>query len=153
MKTHIQETLEACLTEDETVSLADGFETAFIGVARQFDRVFAVYDMSKCLAVLMDQGMDLESAQEHMSFNVSGAWIGDHTPAFLTAAPDEWETERAKTVVEMARKLAFYDTILRLLTPFVSPATAKTDEEREICLELLHTARLLSKEMDERVSE
>lgn len=149
LKTHIQETLEACLAEDETVSLADGFETAFIGVARQFDRVFAVYDMTKCLAVLVDQGMDLESAKEFMSFNVTGAWIGNHTPAFMTPAPDEWETERAKIVVEMARKLAFFDTVLRLLLPYVSPSTAKNDEEREMCLELLHSARLLTKELEE----
>lgn len=149
LKSHIQETLEACLTEDENVTLADGFETAFIGVARQFDRAFAVYDMTKCLAVLIDQGMDLESAQEYMSFNVTGAWVGDHTPAFMTPAPDDWEIEKAKTLVAISRKLAFFDTVLRLLLPYVSPAMAKTEEERDMCLELLNSARLLTKEMEE----
>lgn len=141
--------MESCLAEDENIMLADGFEVAFIGVARQFNRVFAVYDTTKCLAVLMEQGMDLESAQEYMSFNVTGAWVGDHTPAFMTAASDDWEIERAKALVGISRKLAFFDTVMRLILPYVSPAMAKTDEEREMCLELIHSARLLTKEMEE----
>ena len=141
--------MESCLTEEENITLADGFEVAFIGVARQFNRVFAVYDMTKCLAVLMEQGMDLESAQEYMSFNVTEAWVGDQTPAFMTPAPDDWEIERAKALVGISRKLAFFDTVMRLLLPYVSPAMAKTDEEREMCLELIHSARLLTKEMEE----
>ena len=149
MKTYIQETVEACLTDDETVSLADGFEQAFVGIARQFDKPMAVYDLTKCLAILMEQGMDLESAKEYMEFNVAGAWVGETTPAFLTAAPDEWEEERSRMLVSLARKAAFSDSLLRLLIPYVSPSLAKNDEERELCLEILNTARKLVKEVVE----
>ena len=115
MKTYIQETIETCLADDETVTLADGFEQAFVGIARQFNKVMAVYDLTKCLAVLMEQGMDLDSAKEYMEFNVTGAWVGENTPAFLTTAPDDWEQERCKMVVMLARKAAFSDSLLRLL--------------------------------------
>jgi hypothetical protein len=149
MKTYIQETVEACLADDETVSLADGFEQAFVGIARQFNKVMAVYDLTKCLAVLMEQGMDLDSAKEYMEFNVTGAWVGENTPAFLTSAPDDWEQERCKMVVMLARKASFSDSLLRLLIPYVSPALAKSDEERELCLEILHSARKLVEEVEE----
>jgi len=86
LKTHIQEAVEACLGDDESVILADGFESAFIGIGRQFDKVFAVYDMEKCLSVLLEQGVDIESAEEYMSFNVTQAWVGESTPAFVTLA-------------------------------------------------------------------
>jgi hypothetical protein len=149
MKTYIQETVEACLADDETVSLADGFEQAFVGIARQFNKVMAVYDLTKCLAVLMEQGMDLDSAKEYMEFNVTGAWVGENTPAFLTSAPDDWEQERCKMVVMLARKASFSDSLLRLLIPYVSPALAKSDEERELCLEILHSARKLVEEVED----
>jgi hypothetical protein len=149
MKTYIQETVEACLADDETVSLADGFEQAFVGIARQFNKVMAVYDLTKCLAILMEQGMDLDSAKEYMEFNVTGAWVGENTPAFLTTAPDDWEQERCKMVVMLAKKAAFSDSLLRLLIPYVSPGLAKSDEERELCLEILHSARKLVEEVVE----
>lgn len=149
MKTYIQETIETCLADDETVTLADGFEQAFVGIARQFNKVMAVYDLTKCLAVLMEQGMDLDSAKEYMEFNVTGAWVGENTPAFLTTAPDDWEQERCKMVVMLARKAAFSDSLLRLLIPYVSPGLAKNDEERELCLEILHSARKLVEEVEE----
>ncbi len=149
MKTYIQETIETCLADDETVTLADGFEQAFVGIARQFNKVMAVYDLTKCLAVLMEQGMDLDSAKEYMEFNVTGAWVGENTPAFLTSAPDDWEQERCKIVVMLARKAAFSDSLLRLLIPYVSPALARNDEERELCLETLSAARKLVEEVEE----
>lgn len=149
MKTYIQETIETALADGETVALADGFEIAFVGIARQLDKPMAVYDLTKCLAILMEQGMDLESAKEYMEFNVAGAWVGETTPAFLTSAPNEWEQERCKMLVSLARKAAFSDSLLRLLIPYVSPSLAKNDEERELCLEILNTARKLVKEVVE----
>jgi hypothetical protein len=43
MKT-IQEKVDELIGEDESILLADGFDSAFIGVARQFNTPFAVYD-------------------------------------------------------------------------------------------------------------
>jgi len=42
--TKIQNTIDSCLCEDQEIQLADGYEDAFVGIATQFDRTFAVYD-------------------------------------------------------------------------------------------------------------
>ena len=89
MKTRIQESIENCLADDETIVLADGFESSFIGIARQFGRPFAVYDRESCINSLMEQEMSYEEAEEWMSFNTEGAYAGEHTPAFITQALDE----------------------------------------------------------------
>jgi hypothetical protein len=71
------------LGDGEEVLLADGFEAAFVGVARQFGSPIAVYDRKKCLHCLVKQGMSHEEAEEYFSFNTEGAWVGSGTPAFL----------------------------------------------------------------------
>jgi hypothetical protein len=71
---------------DESALLAEGFDEAFCGVAIQFNKTFAVYDAEKCHRILMERdGMDSDEADEWMSFNVLGAYVGDSTPAFFTA--------------------------------------------------------------------
>jgi hypothetical protein len=71
---------------DEEIMLADGFEEAFIGVVSGCGRpTVACYDYEKCVAVLEKRDeMDRESAEEWMDFNVTGAWVGEKTPLFLT---------------------------------------------------------------------
>jgi hypothetical protein len=76
--------VEYKLNEDEQVQLADGFEDAFIGIARQFGKPIAVYDREKCIDILVNRdGMSHEEAEEYFQFNVEGAWVGENTPAFL----------------------------------------------------------------------
>ena len=82
MKT-LKEKIDNLLTEDETILLADGFESAFIGVARQFNTVFAVYDREKRIDILTEN-MSHEEAEEYFQYNVEGAYVGENTPAFLT---------------------------------------------------------------------
>lgn len=82
---NIQEQLEDLLSEDETVLLADGFEEAFVGVARQFHKPFAVYHRNRCIEILMRE-MSWEEAEEYFQFNVEGAWVGKSTPMFLETA-------------------------------------------------------------------
>ena len=68
----------------EGVLLADGLEDAFIGVSCGFGPNKAVYDWGKCVEILMKQdGMSTEEAIEHMSFNVTGAYMGEQTPEFI----------------------------------------------------------------------
>ena len=68
----------------EETLFADGFEEAFVGIAHHFTRELAVYDYAKCIEILMTRdGMEEDEAEEFMSFNVTGAWMGDHTPVFL----------------------------------------------------------------------
>lgn len=80
---NIQEILENCLHDDETVLLADGFEDAFIGIGRQFGKAFAVYNRFQCIELLIKEGMSEEEAEEYFSFNVEGAYVGENTPIFL----------------------------------------------------------------------
>lgn len=84
MNNNIQESIDNSLSEDETIQLPDGFEEAFIGIARQFGKPFGVYDRKKCIDILVERdGMSYEEADEYFAYNVEGAWVGENTPAFL----------------------------------------------------------------------
>jgi hypothetical protein len=80
--TKIQNTIDSCLCEDQEIQLADGYEDAFVGIATQFDRTFAVYDRAKCIDILT-KDMSYDEAEEYFQFNVEGAYVGENTPAFL----------------------------------------------------------------------
>ena len=80
---NISKAIELCLSDSETVILADGFEPAFLGIARQFGKPFAVYDREQCISTLIDGDMTPEEAEEYFSVNVEGAWMGENTPAFV----------------------------------------------------------------------
>ena len=72
-------------TENPSALLADGFEDAFLGVARRCGQpALAVYDYRLGVKVLMQRdAMSYEDAVEWMAFNVLGAWVGEHTPMWL----------------------------------------------------------------------
>ena len=63
--------------------LMDGFEDALIGYGFRFTYAVAVYDRTRCLAVLVAQGMTEEEAAEYFAFNCQGAYVGEHTPVIL----------------------------------------------------------------------
>ena len=71
--------------------LADGFEDAILGVAERCSQdALVVYDAEKCVEILMSRDhLSYEAAQEFFDFNVAGAWVGVHTPLFLTRRPEE----------------------------------------------------------------
>ncbi len=65
--------------------LADGFEECLIGVGSRCGQPdIAVYDQTKCIQVLMSQGMSHEEALEYFDFNVLGSWVGEETPIFVS---------------------------------------------------------------------
>ena len=74
--------------------LADGFEGAIIGVLKCKGREDVVcYDHQQCVEVLMSRdGLSYEDAQEHMGFNVTDAYVGEETPAFLVRPTEEDQT-------------------------------------------------------------
>ena len=78
----IQNAIDTQLSDDEELLLADGFEDAFIGIARQFNKPFAVYDRAKCIQQLCRE-MTWEDAEEYFQYNVEGAYVGEDTPAFM----------------------------------------------------------------------
>lgn len=71
--------------ENPDALLADGFEKAFVGIARRCGQPsLAVYSIRLCIRVLMDRdGMSYEEAVEFFEYNVVGAWMGPMTPIFL----------------------------------------------------------------------
>ena len=73
------------LTGDDSLLFADGFDDAILGVIERCGQPPVVtYDRDRCIEILMSQGMDYSAAMEHFDFNVSGAWSGERTPAFLS---------------------------------------------------------------------
>ena len=67
----------------------DGFESCIIGVANRFGMEPVVaYDYDKCIELLVSRdGMPWDEAVEFFECNVSGAWIGEGTPVFISTNP------------------------------------------------------------------
>ena len=78
-------------TEGEAI-LYPNLEEALVGICRRFNQPpIALYSYNKCIEILMrdTEGEDLDEeerylmAVEHFEFNTIGAWVGEHTPAFM----------------------------------------------------------------------
>lgn len=71
-------------SHNEDALLADGFDDAIIGVAERCGKPgLVVYDIAKCIDILVEGGMDRGDAVEFFHFNTLGAWVGENTPLFL----------------------------------------------------------------------
>lgn len=83
---NLQPFLEEQLPDDQTVLLASGLDDAFIGIGSTFTSVpVAVYDKDKVIEILMTRDvMTYEEALEFFDFNISGAYVGDSTPMFVS---------------------------------------------------------------------
>ena len=69
---------------DPEIITADGFDDAIIGYVERFgNEVSALYDKQKCIQILMED-MTEEEANEYLDFNILGAYISTHNPAFAT---------------------------------------------------------------------
>lgn len=64
---------------------ADGYEGAILGlVFRAGEIPIVVYDRAKCIETLCARdGMNPYEAEEWLSFNAEGAWVGKGTPGYL----------------------------------------------------------------------
>jgi hypothetical protein len=67
---------------EEEILKADGFDDAIIGIEDESMRL--IYSVSKCIEILVAQGMSEEDAVEYFHFNTKGAWVGDKTPIWCT---------------------------------------------------------------------
>ena len=67
---------------EEEILKADGFDDAIIGVEDESMRL--IYSVSKCIEILVAQGMSEEDAVEYFHFNTKCAWVGDKTPIWCT---------------------------------------------------------------------
>ena len=71
---------------DPSILLADNYDAALIGYVElaAAPTVVALYDREACLQILMNEGLTETDAQEHLSFNTMGAYVGPYPPAFAT---------------------------------------------------------------------
>lgn len=65
--------------------LADGPEAALVGyTVNHHNPHVAVYDIDKCVDVLVERdGMTPEDAEEYLSFNTLGAYVGENGPLYV----------------------------------------------------------------------
>lgn len=72
------------IESNEEIILADGWDSAFLGIGTQFNKCVAVYDLGRIINILMHRDqMTYEEAREYIDFNITGAYVGPHTPIFL----------------------------------------------------------------------
>jgi hypothetical protein len=73
------------IENNDELLFADGFEDAIMGTVTGACRTPVVcYDLQKCIDILVKRdGMDEEEAEEYISFNVTGAYVGELTPLFV----------------------------------------------------------------------
>jgi hypothetical protein len=57
---------------------ADGFDDAVIGYDEQSMRL--IYSVTKCIEILINQGLSFTDAMEHFDYNVKGSYVGEKTP-------------------------------------------------------------------------
>ena len=59
------------------------FDDAIVGIGERCGQpALLVYDYEKIIAVLQ-KDMPEEDAREYADFNITGAWLGEHTPIIL----------------------------------------------------------------------
>jgi hypothetical protein len=64
--------------------LIPGKDAALIGVVERCGQpAFAVYDRGLLVALYVREGMTEEEAEEWITVDIDGAWVGDGTPAVL----------------------------------------------------------------------
>jgi hypothetical protein len=64
--------------------LANGYDSAIIGIASGFDSGRVVYSITKMLEICMrDLSVDVEEAMEWLEYNTFGAFVGDYTPIYI----------------------------------------------------------------------
>jgi hypothetical protein len=68
--------------EAEDILIADGLSDAFVGVTDCEPRR-CVYSIPQIIELLIEEDMTEEDAHEHLSYNILGAYVGEHTPVFI----------------------------------------------------------------------
>ncbi len=75
---------------------ADGLEEALIGLGTQGPHVLLVYDLAAVRRVLVAQGCAEEEVDDHIAYNILGAWVGPGTPVFVERMTMDEAAERLR---------------------------------------------------------
>lgn len=74
----------AAIEPDALFLSEEYFDPAIMGLVEQFGSSVVLYDAEKVLRILRKASkMSGEEAQEYFDYNIAGAYVGDHTPAFF----------------------------------------------------------------------
>jgi len=65
-------------TIDEDILKVDGFDDAIIGIEESTYRL--IYSVTKCIDILVKEGMTEDDAIEYFWYNVAGSYVGEKTP-------------------------------------------------------------------------
>lgn len=63
---------------DEDFLIVDGFNDAVIGIDGRTMNL--IYSITKCIDILVADGVPLEDALEHFEYNIRGGYLGEKTP-------------------------------------------------------------------------
>jgi hypothetical protein len=66
---------------------ADGFEEAIVGIDYIDSPARVIYDKNKMIEILVEEGMELDDAIEHLEYNVWCAYVGQGTPIYAHIGP------------------------------------------------------------------
>ena len=80
------------ILEEHDCLIADGFDDAIIGTSQRDGEVIVVYDIGKCIDLLMRDGMTYLEAEEFFYYNTINCYVGDKTPIFI----ETYNNERRK---------------------------------------------------------
>jgi hypothetical protein len=83
----LREGLAECFGDD--LLFADHFDDSIIGVSIGCDSGRVIYDTEKMAETLVaSDGMTQEEAWEFLEFNTFSAYVGEHTPIYLSTIQD-----------------------------------------------------------------
>lgn len=77
----------------EDTMVIDDRNEALIGFGWRLNTPIAVYDRDKLVESMVKEGMDVDDADEYISYNIEGAYLGEGTPLVVTL--DEVESVEA----------------------------------------------------------
>lgn len=79
--------VDFCQEHADDILLMDGFDEAFIGVGARINLPpVAIYNRMKMVKILVTRdGMTYDEADEYISYNCEGAWVGDTTPIIVNS--------------------------------------------------------------------
>ena len=81
----VREQLDELLVDGYTLLEPSKYDAAIVGIVeRNGIEAVVAYDLDQVIRILVEDGMEHHEAIEFYMTNIVGAWMGDHTPAFVT---------------------------------------------------------------------
>ncbi len=77
-------TMNELLEQYPDVMKMDGYDDCIIGICHRFNQPpISAYSLNKLTDRHIKDGMTREEALEYISYNQTGAWVGENTPCFI----------------------------------------------------------------------